>query len=46
MEDLDPDFVKKVKSGDVVVAGSDFGCGSSREHAVWALSAVRVCPVL
>ena len=37
MEDIDQDFVKKVKSGDFIVAGDDFGCGSSREHAVWAL---------
>ena len=37
MEDIDVDFVKRVKAGDFVVAGDDFGCGSSREHAVWAL---------
>ncbi len=37
LEDLDSDFVKKVKEGDVIVAGEDFGCGSSREHAVWAI---------
>jgi 3-isopropylmalate/(R)-2-methylmalate dehydratase small subunit len=30
LEDLDKDFVKKVKPGDVIVAGDDFGCGSSR----------------
>jgi len=37
LEDLDKDFVKKVKAGDIIVAGEDFGCGSSREHAVWAI---------
>jgi 3-isopropylmalate/(R)-2-methylmalate dehydratase small subunit len=46
LEDLDTDFVKKVHKGDVIVAGEDFGCGSSREHAVWALRGAGVQTVI
>jgi 3-isopropylmalate/(R)-2-methylmalate dehydratase small subunit len=46
MEDLDKDFVKKVSKGDVIVAGEDFGCGSSREHAVRALRGAGVATVI
>ena len=46
MEDLDGDFVNKVRQGDCIVAGDDFGCGSSREHAVWALRGAGVKTVI
>ena len=46
LEDLDTQFVKKVRPGDVIVAGDDFGCGSSREHAVWSIRGARVAAVI
>ncbi|MHC4324201.1 MAG: 3-isopropylmalate dehydratase small subunit [Planctomycetota bacterium] len=46
LEDLDEDFVSKVGKGDVIVAGEDFGCGSSREHAVWAIRGAGVATVI
>lgn len=46
LEDLDRDFIKKVQAGDIIVAGEDFGCGSSREHAVWAIRAAGVQSVI
>ena len=46
MEDIDTEFVKRVKPGDILIAGVDFGCGSSREHAVWALKHAGVQAVV
>ena len=46
LEGADPDFVKKFKPGDIIVAGANFGCGSSREHAAIALKAVGTSVIL
>ncbi|GAH11761.1 unnamed protein product, partial [marine sediment metagenome] len=46
MEDYDSEFVKKINQGDIIVAGRNFGCGSSREHAPIALKAAGVSCII
>ncbi len=46
MEDIDTSFVSRVQPGDIIISSNDFGCGSSREHAVWALRGAGVSCVV
>jgi 3-isopropylmalate/(R)-2-methylmalate dehydratase small subunit len=46
LEDLDPSFAKSVKTGDIIIAGKNFGCGSSREQPVIGLKAVGIKAVI
>ncbi|MEN6620950.1 MAG: 3-isopropylmalate dehydratase small subunit [Smithella sp.] len=46
MEDADPEFVSKIKEGDIILGGENFGCGSSREHAPIAIKAAKISCVI
>jgi 3-isopropylmalate/(R)-2-methylmalate dehydratase small subunit len=46
MENIDPDFIKRVSKGDIIVSGTNFGCGSSREHAPVSLKGAGISLVI
>ncbi len=46
MEDIDPEFFKKISKGDFIVAGENFGCGSSREAAPWVIKEAGIGAVI
>lgn len=46
MENIDPDFAKRVSPGDIIIAGRNFGCGSSREHAPWSLKGCGISLII
>lgn len=46
MENIDPDFVQRIKPGDIIVAARNFGCGSSREAASWSIKGAGIACVI